>query len=117
MKFTPDQLKQMREGKSLLEIMREQKAAQTAAAQALIKEVPGAPAPEAEGEEGDDKKPGKVAGRNQRHADRAKRAEKRKTFAALNKCSRSGSPVLSSARAKSRSACRSPFDRSPKRSG
>ncbi len=75
LKFTPEQLQALREGRSVTDVLK--------------KPAPGAPAVQVPGKVGDDgeeldedgkKKhgPGKVVGRDVRHADRAKRQEQRK---------------------------------------
>jgi translation initiation factor IF-2 len=72
LRFTPEQLKDLREGRSVTDILK--------------KPAPGAPGLlPGKGDEGDEvdeegkkKVPGKVVGRDSRHADRAKRQEQRK---------------------------------------
>jgi translation initiation factor IF-2 len=71
-RFTAEELAKMRDGKSLHDIIRERAVAAQGAGQAPT-------AGEEPEEEGDGKKrPGKVVGRDTRHTERAKRAEKRK---------------------------------------
>ena len=73
-KFSPEQLQALREGRSVTEVLKK-----TVQAPGVGQAPPGAEEPEEEG--GDGKKkvvPGKIPGRDSRHADRAKRQEQRK---------------------------------------
>ena len=85
-KFTPEQLQALREGRSVTDVLKKTPAP-------VAPGAPGKPGEEPEelDEEGKKKLPGKVVGRDTRHADRAKRQEQRKV--------RQGSVVISNGRA------------------
>jgi translation initiation factor IF-2 len=75
-RFTPEQLQQLRDGKSLRDVLSK---APPGAPGTGIGQIPGkADETEELDEEGKKKLPGKVVGRDARHADRAKRQEQRK---------------------------------------
>lgn len=76
MKFSPEQLQALREGRSVTEVLKKTQPG------AGVGQVPAGAKSEEEGEEDADGKkktlPGKVVGRDSRHLDRAKRQEQRK---------------------------------------
>ncbi len=77
MKFSPEQLQALRDGRSVTEVLKKAQAAPGAG----VGQVPPGKVGEEEEEDADGKKkvlPGKVVGRDSRHADRAKRQEQRK---------------------------------------